>query len=288
MINVYICVLVEMLPKTNLKRKLIKKMKNLYLIFTILILTSCSTQKVPENTEKIKVLNFGTVHLSNSTDNVTSSFDLQSEKTRNEIKKVVDALVKFKPTIICVESLPEDDSEMNKGYQSYLKDQNYKTNYGKEIDLIVYEVGRLSNVKKIYGINHDLHYNFETLGKLFNSNEEWKSVYNKTINNYMKLSKLSFLEQIKIFNTNPAKENLLYDHNYFAMMSLNGNYEGADQATLAYQRNLRMFTNLNKIPMTKSDRILIILGGTHTAFFDHFLKNNPKFENIELKKYLKL
>lgn len=147
-------------------------MKNLYLIFTILILTSCSTQKVPENTEKIKVLNFGTVHLSNSTDNVTSSFDLQSEKTRNEIKKVVDALVKFKPTIICVESLPEDDSEMNKGYQSYLKDQNYKTNYGKEIDLIVYEVGRLSNVKKIYGINHDLHYNFETLGKLFNSNEE--------------------------------------------------------------------------------------------------------------------
>ena len=49
-----------------------------------------------------------------------------------------------------------------------------------------------------------------------------------------------------------------------------------------------MFTNLNKIPMTKSDRILIILGGTHTAFFDHFLKNNPKFENIELKKYLKL
>ena len=71
-------------------------------------------------------------------------------------------------------------------------------------------------------------------------------------------------------------------------MSLNGNYEGADQATLAYQRNLRMFTNLNKIPMTKSDRILIILGGTHTAFFDHFLKNNPKFENIELKKYLKL
>ena len=87
---------------------------------------------------------------------------------------------------------------MNKGYQSYLKDQNYKTNYGKEIDLIVYEVGRLSNVKKIYGINHDLHYNFETLGKLFNSNEEWKSVYNKTINNYMTLSKLSFLEQIKI------------------------------------------------------------------------------------------
>ena len=31
--------------------------------------------------------------------------------------------------------------------------------------------------------------------------------------------------------------------------------------------------------MTKSDRILIILGGTHTAFFDHFLKNNPKFIN---------
>ena len=32
-------------------------MKNLYLIFTIFILTSCSTQKIPDNTEKIKVLN---------------------------------------------------------------------------------------------------------------------------------------------------------------------------------------------------------------------------------------
>ncbi|WP_374461337.1 DUF5694 domain-containing protein [Chryseobacterium taeanense] len=52
--------------------------------------------------------------------------------------------------------------------------------------------------------------------------------------------------------------------------------EGADEAAKMYRRNLVMFSNLNKIQINKNDRIVLLMGGTHTAFFMDFFKKEPK------------
>ncbi len=39
--------------------------------------------------------------------------------------------------------------------------------------------------------------------------------------------------------------------------------------------------------MTKDDRVLIISGGSHAAFFNMFMKRSPIYEIRELKEYLK-
>ncbi len=39
--------------------------------------------------------------------------------------------------------------------------------------------------------------------------------------------------------------------------------------------------------MTKDDRIFILMGGTHTAFFMDFLKRSPKFQLENTFNYLK-
>ena len=70
---------------------------------------------------------------------------------------------------------------------------------------------------------------------------------------------------------------------YCYIYLIKGKSEGADAAAKFYHRNLVMFSNLNQIPMTKDDRIFILMGGTHTAFFYGFLK---EVQNLNLKTLL--
>ncbi|UZT99159.1 DUF5694 domain-containing protein [Chryseobacterium fluminis] len=69
--------------------------------------------------------------------------------------------------------------------------------------------------------------------------------------------------------------------------SSKNHHEGADEAGKFYHRNLVMFSNLNQIPVSGNDRIFILMGGTHTAFFMDFLKRSPKFKTVNTFEYLK-
>ena len=70
-------------------------------------------------------------------------------------------------------------------------------------------------------------------------------------------------------------------------ISSKGNSEGADEAAKFYHRNLVMFSNLNQIPLEKNDRVFILMGGTHTAFFNSWLKRSPKYKTVEVNSFLK-
>ena len=84
---------------------------------------------------------------------------------------------------------------------------------------------------------------------------------------------------------------------YDAMINLNAdlltyvntkdNYEGADAAGDFYLRNLKMFANINRVNVSDNDRILILSGATHAAFFDMFMKRSPKYELVPITNYLK-
>ena len=49
-----------------------------------------------------------------------------------------------------------------------------------------------------------------------------------------------------------------------------------------YKRNLRIFSNLNQIPITKDDRLLIIIEATHIAFLNKFIQISPKYQLINV------
>lgn len=70
-------------------------------------------------------------------------------------------------------------------------------------------------------------------------------------------------------------------------VSFKGYPIGAEQAARYYHRNLAMFTNMNNIPVTKEDRIFVLMGASHTAFFKDFLRRSPKFKEVNTLDYLK-
>lgn len=66
-----------------------------------------------------------------------------------------------------------------------------------------------------------------------------------------------------------------------------GNYEGADEAAKYYQRNLRMYSNMNGIDLQPDDRVFILMGASHTAFFRDFISRSPKYTMVDTGAYLR-
>jgi len=49
---------------------------------------------------------------------------------------------------------------------------------------------------------------------------------------------------------------------------------------------MKIYSNLNRIPMNKNDRVFILMGSAHTAFLREFIKRSPKFEMVNTFDYL--
>lgn len=244
--------------------------------------------------EKIKVLNFATFHMGITTDGQGVDFDEDDKKNQEDAKKIAQMISNFKPTIICVEVPQNEGLELNEEYQKYLNNPKSPSSYYGEVGLIAFEVGRLGNLKSLNGIDHKLEYNYNINNDLVNEIDSLTfntfqtnpfaaipelNIYDQNLSLMEKLSRMNhpkFLDFLIIANAD--------------MLSFVGSkegFEGADEAAKYYQRNLRIYSNLNRIPMTKEDRVFILSGGSHTAFLNEFMKRSPKYEVVNTLDYLK-
>ena len=199
-------------------------------------------------------------------------------------------LAEFKPTIIIVEALPKNDSILQIDYFDYVKNPNKVFENPAEIELLAYEVGRLSGTTKIYGINFKEEYRID--GEITNqvdvttNPKYWNMLEENEKNNPEE--GIPFIDMFKLNNHPQYLESLInINADLYTYVSNKGKSEGADAAAKFYHRNLVMFSNLNQIDMDKDDRIFILMGGAHTAFFMDFLKRSPKFKIEDTFKYVK-
>ncbi|WP_222536575.1 DUF5694 domain-containing protein [Pedobacter polysacchareus] len=260
-------------------------MKNIILILGIFIYGNSFGQKV-------KVLNFATFHMVYTPDAHKVKFDQNDDKSKAETYRIAKMLAEFKPTIICVEILPKKNEDLNSDYANFLKDKNYKTKFGGEVALIAYEVGKISGVKKIYGIDEQetAPYNYNIGNELENQVDSLtsKNYYNGVYKAFAAMEKLSISDKLKTFNQKETLEKFInVNADILTYNSTKGNFEGADEASKFYRRNLRIFSNLNQVPVTENDRVFIIMGATHTAFLNEFMQRSPKYDPVNVADYLK-
>ncbi|KYG80396.1 hypothetical protein AWW67_09460 [Roseivirga seohaensis] len=281
------------------------KTTTLLLSLLFIALMGCDQKKTiekqPEGThetsDKIKVLNVATFHFGYTTDANKVDFDEEDRKTQEEIRALSKMLAEFKPTIICIENHPQYDAEINRVYQEYLNDPSQlNTNYG-ERSMVAFDVARLNNVAQLYGIDSYMDYNYLIGEQMVNTidsatyrdymNNPFKdspelAELDKNFDNLPLLEKLRFYNHPKVldFNININADNLLY-------VGTEDGFEGADEAAKFYQRNLRIYSNLNRIPMTKNDRVFILMGAAHASFLRELLERSPKFEMVNTLDYLK-
>src|SRR5690606_37683862 len=108
----------------------------------------------------VQVLNFGTFHMGFTSDATSVDFDEHNKKNQEDVHKLAKMLAEFKPTVIIVEDLPENNHLVQKAYQDYLSNPKMKFENPSEIELLAFEMGRLSKTTRIYGIDHKMGYNY--------------------------------------------------------------------------------------------------------------------------------
>lgn len=128
-------------------------MKNLFItIITVLSFTSVNAQKTYQFQTKfedaIPVLNVGTFHMGYTPDANKTEFDEHNKENVHQIHEIAKALAVFKPTIILVEQNPSTNKVLNKLFQEYQNNPKMKFDKPTEVELLAFEVGRLSNTKK--------------------------------------------------------------------------------------------------------------------------------------------
>jgi len=271
-------------------------MKTFILLLANFAILQLQAQQKPIFEDKfpdaVQVLNFGTFHMGYTPDATTVDFDEHNEKNQQEVHKIAKMLAEFKPTVIIVETPPSFDLKLQKEYNDYLINPKMKFKEPSEIELLAYELGRLSGTKRIYGIDHQMGYNYMIAGEVKNkvNDNTYEKYFALIEKEEIKLNydKLSLLDKLKVDN-HPQYLDFLLNVNadILTYVSSDGKTEGADEAAKYYHRNLRMFSNLNQIKFDANDRVFIIMGASHTAFFNDFMKRSPKYKLVDPFLYLK-
>lgn len=281
------------------------------LIATIaLIVAGCSATQPDDNqaleksnNDKIQVLNFGTFHFGYTPDGTTVDYDENSKSAEVEARQLAKMIAEFKPTIICVERRPIDEEHLNKAYQDYLNNPEQLSRYGGEIGMVAFEVAKLQNIEYIEGI--DFHQNYGwSLGDDIESHPDLENTtdpqtYRRVSNNpyefnpqfkqkFATFNEQPLLEKLKMTNDPVYLDNMIVSNADKLMYAdYEGNLRGAEEAAKFYERNMKIYQILNKIPMNKTDRVFILMGAAHTAFLREFIKRSHKFEMVDTVSYLK-
>lgn len=240
----------------------------------------------------IQVLNMGTFHMGYTPDAYSTEFDEHDAENVRQVHEIAKMIAAFKPTVIVVEYEPEYQSMVMDNYRKYLEKPSIKFESPTEVELLAYEVGRLSSTQRIYAIDYQVEYNY-SLGYQLSD-----AIDKQTYMDYMKMlselekqfpeDEMTLLEKLKFTNT-PIYLDMLMNINadMLTHISTEGKSQGADEAAKFYHRNLVMYSNLNQIELTSDDRVFILMGATHTAFFNMWLNRSPKYELVDIFEFLK-
>lgn len=288
-------------------------MKYSLFISSLLLVISCeqattesaSKAQVQEQakSDKIKVLNFGSFHFGYTSDAHSTELDEKDSAVQAEVRKISLMIAEFKPTIICVEALPEEHEALNKAYQYFLANPTELDTRMGELSMIAFDVARQNHVNQIYGIDNYIGYNYSVGDFIENSPELTNSIdpetylqlTNEPYKDYPEMAareanyeSLSLLEKLKLTNEPLSLDNSInMNADKLLYVGLEDGFEGADNAAKFYQRNMRIFSNLNRIKMDKNDRVFILMGSAHTAFLREFINRSPKYEMVNTLDYLK-
>lgn len=240
----------------------------------------------------IPVLNIGTFHMSYTNDAHSLEFDENNRENIRQVHQLAQKIAEFRPTVIIVELPPKYNAELLKAYEAYLKNPETKFEDPSEVELLAYEVGRFSGTKRIFGIDYQESYNYQ-IGNSFPQSKdiEVHNNYVKQMERYANSSiekKLSVGELFQLMNTQAYRDFMItINADMLTHVASEGKAEGADEAAKYYHRNLVMYSNLNQIELKKEDRVFILMGASHTAFFHDFLMRSPKYEEINPMLFLK-
>jgi len=277
-------------------------MKYFTLLFFFIILLSCSskteTQRIKKASEyfpkeKAQILVVGTFHfdypgLDVAKTTPENQIDVLKEPKKTEVNKLIDYIKKFNPNKIAIEAM--DKWKATDKLKKY-KDGKYRDQRDERFQIGM-RIANEINLDTLYSIDaNSMSDDLEKLDSIY-TNKLYKDFdfqsndpYRKMTLNWYKgeseiIPKTNLLDYFKHLN---SRESHLYGYGAYLVGDFKlDNERGADILSFWwYNRNVRIFRNLQKITKSKDDRILVIIGNGHAAVLRHLIESSPEYDFVE-------
>ena len=281
-------------------------MKKINLLLILMLLFFSKEALAQRASKQKEVLLIGTFHFHNPGADIvkTDKIDVLTEESQKELKIIANKIKDFSPDKIFVEWNFNESNQLDSLYTLYLEDKYFdyvdkkfpkNTSYKEgEIFQLAFLAAKLSGNKKLYGIDTQTEFPFDSLlismdkakqtelkDKIFNRIMEYEQIDNENRKKYS-LTKL-ILECNKQSNRN-------FDlGSYITMFNAageNNDFTGPNLVANWYKRNLLMYSFVQKLTDKEDDKIVILLGAGHIALFKHFIDLDENFKAVELKDIL--
>jgi hypothetical protein len=209
--------------------------------------------------------------------------DVLSVHRQKEMEELVSLLLKYKPTKIVLEVSSSIDSLYNDRYQAYVNGSHKLTS--NEAQQLGFRLAKYSDHKKVFCVDEEGKFDFDAVMQFAMKSgqgqyvQSMMGVIQNHIANENKLLLESTLSQYFKHLNSPENQEMGLDW-YMKLLNIadGKSFSGPELVTDVYERNLKIMSNIFRITNNPDDRILVIYGNGHTAFFKSILLGSQKFE----------
>jgi len=256
------------------------------------------------DTRQIEVLTLGTFHFNFPNLDVVKTdeenqIDVLEPVHQKEIELIVEKLMKFKPTKIVIERQPEKQQLFDSLYKSYLKGEHILNR--SEEQQIGFRLAQKMGLSKLYCVDA-WGQNFEDIKVVvdgvdaiakdkfmdfFYNNPD--SILTSYRNEKPLFKSHGILPELRRLNSDEFLKSGLGDYliGIFKYETKENNQFGPDFVTSWwFNRNLRIFRNIQRIKTNNEDRILVIYGAGHMNLLNIFFDASPEYKLLTVNEYL--
>lgn len=261
------------------------------ILFSATVLFAAALPALAQQPPRAEVLVLGVYHMGNPGQDVFNmqADDVLAPKRQAEIAQVIEALKRFNPTKIAIES-DVGSKRAPQQYEDYVAGKRELTR--NEIDQLGYRLARELGHKTIYPVDVDGEFQWSRVvdfAKAHDRTKEWDALVAevgamvKAQNDY--LASHTVLETLLYMN---ADAKVAEDVGFYYRQAAFGapwDWAGADFLTEWIRRNMRIYSNVMGLIDSPNERVLVIFGAGHLGWLRSDFAGNP---NVRLRKLAEL
>jgi hypothetical protein len=247
--------------------------------------------QAPAADEPAHVLVLGTYHFANPGLDVVKAevADVLSATKQAEIRALVEALVRFRPTKIAVEHVPASAPRLDSLYHAYRSGRHELSR--NETEQLGFRLAAMLEHPRVYPIDHRGEFPFEAV-------MEYAQVHDPAFVAFAQEERARITAETnrqqrentigEILRLSNKSKKLARDHGTymrFAQVGAGDTYVGAELLSKWYERNIHIFANLQGIA-EPGDRILVIIGSGHAPILRELITYDPEMLLVEVLEYL--
>lgn len=244
------------------------------------------------------ILLLGTFHFQDAgLDSYKPQFDIdvRSPARQKQIENLIEALAGYAPTKIAVEAKADRQATLDQRFESFLAG-SFELPPGELYQLGFRLAKKLAHAK-VWAVDAEARYY-----------EPWvdPSEFAQEHGQAKRLDPLLELAYERLYRWQDeqktretlietlvrmsSEESLRRLHGHYLIDSFEvgdeANYPGADSRTAWYNRNLRIFANLQRLREKPGERILLIIGNGHVPILRHAVQASPEYQLVEVEQVL--